>query len=174
MSNDTPIRLRVDDETRVGVFATGLMVFSGPHEFVLDFTQNTEVPARVVARVAVPRLALTSMLEVVRQGVEMPPASSPAATPVSVGRVGATGPGGDAGAEQVPRNVYDDLKLPDAVQKGVYANALVTAHNEYLFRMDFVAQFCPEPVLTCRVFMTKADAAGLRATLEHVAGAGAK
>lgn len=196
MSNDTLIRFRADDDTRIGVFASGLMVFSGPHEFVLDFIQNMEVPTRVVARITVARPAMGAMLDVIRQVVELPPASSPAANLVTIrspvrevasaANENPAPPAASGAASagrpipisvqipaQEPRNVYDDIKISDAVRKGVYANSLVTAHNDHLFRMDFVAKFCPDSVLASRVYLTRAEASGIRATLEHVA-AGAK
>lgn len=170
MSNDSPLRLRAADEIRPGVFATDLLVFTGAHEFVLDFVQNLEVPIRVVARVVVPRPALAAMVDVMRQGVVAPQAqmqAEPAAAGESAPAVNAPT------TIAQPKQVYDDIKVPESVQSGAYASALVTAHNDQIFRFDFVAQFCPEPVLTARVFMTKAQAAQVLATLEH-AGRGGK
>jgi hypothetical protein len=174
MSNDSPLRLRVADEVRPGVFATDLLIFSGGHEFVLDFVQNLEVPIRVVARVVVPRPALAAMVAVMHQGVSVPRAQVHSGSGQEAGAAEAQSAAAAAGISppttlSQPKQVYDDIKLPEAVQSGAYANALITAHNDQIFRLDFVAQFCPEPVLTARVFVTKAQAAQVLAALEHVA-----
>lgn len=170
MSNDAPLRLRIADEDRPGVFATDVLVFSGAHEFVLDFVQNLEVPIRVVARVVVPRPALAAMIEVMRQGVTVPPAPTPAAE----SDLSEVAPVFEAAANagpttiQQPKQIYDDIKVPESLQSGTYANALITAHNDQIFRLDFVAQFCPDPVLTSRVFLTKAQAGQVLGALAHV------
>ena len=163
-----PLRLRVTDDIRQGVFATGLLVYTGTHEFVLDFIQNIEHPVRVVSRIVVPRPALAMMIEVVRQGVALP---APQPQPLILGATQAQAaavPSQEPMTVQQPGQVYDDLKLPDVLHKGAYANALITAHNDEIFRMDFVAQLCPEPVLSARIHLTKGQAAHVRAMLEHV------
>ncbi len=172
MSNDSPLRLRIADEDRPGVFATDVLIFSGAHEFVLDFIQNLEIPIRVVARVVVPRVALPAMLEVMRQGVTPPPAHKPtpadAANPDEAATVAEGASSSGPTTVQQPKQIYDDIKLPESLQSGTYANALITAHNDQIFRMDFVAQFCPDPVLTSRVFVTKVQAGLVLGALEHV------
>ena len=170
MSDPAPIRLRASDDIRQGVFATGVLAFTGVHEFVLDFIQNIDHPVRVVARVVVPRPALGAMIEVMRQGVALPEEAPPA--PLVLGgnnqEQPAAAPSSAPMTVQQPQQVYDDVKLPETQHKGAYANALITAHNSEVFRMDFVAQFCPEPVLSSRVHLTKIQAGHVRAILEHV------
>lgn len=185
MENEpSPLRLRADDDTRCGVFANGLIVFTGGHEFVLDFIQNMESPIRVMARVVVPHAAMGAMLEVLRQGATPPALAAGAAggggggAGSGGGQTGGGSGGGSGGGEGMapvatpttnhnPQQVYDDLKVPDIIHKGVYANALVTAHNDQVMRMDFVAQFVPQAVLSARIYLTRPEAASVLATLEQ-------
>jgi len=165
MQNEpSPLRLRVDDETRAGVFATGLVVYTGTHEFVLDFIQNMESPIRVMARVVVPHAAMDGMVEVLRQGASAP-AHPPGALILGVAPSLAGAPAPTTTKDT--NMIYDDIKVPDALHKGVYANALITAHNDQVMRMDFVAQFVPQAVLSARVFVTKAEAGSMLATVEQ-------
>lgn len=72
--------------------------------------------------------------------------------------------GPDAGAmhparpepPQQPRveDLYDQLKLPDEMLGGVYANVVMIRHTPEEFCLDFIANFYPRSVVTCRVFMT--------------------
>ena len=48
------VTARVPEVVRRGVFSTGMILITGPTEYVIDFVQNIGQPATVVARVVVP------------------------------------------------------------------------------------------------------------------------
>lgn len=50
-------------------------------------------------------------------------------------------------------DLYDQLKLPDRLLGGVFANVVMIRHLAEEFCFDFVANFYPRSVVTARVFM---------------------
>ena len=50
-------------------------------------------------------------------------------------------------------DLYDQLKLPDKILAGVFANMVMIRHMGEEFCLDFVANFYPRPVVTARIFM---------------------
>ncbi len=112
-----------------------------------------------------------------------PPARIPGAPQPHTGGPGAGGPGaggpgssgepGKAGAAvqsgstggEAPQSpppqpapppiteVYEQLKLPDEMLGGVYANTVVISHSPAEFCFDFIASFYPRSVVTCRVYL---------------------
>ena len=57
-------------------------------------------------------------------------------------------------AQQAPiADIYDNLKLPDEMLGGVYANMASISHTGSEFCFDFIAQFFPRSAVTARVYM---------------------
>lgn len=168
MSDVPPLRLRVTDAVRPGVLATGVVVSTGAHEHVLNFVQHLEQPPRVVARVIVPRRAMPALIDTLERSIlryaEAPAADAP------------DQPGAPAAANQPAPpferspEVFDDLKLPEALEAGVYANSLLVGTLPDLVRLDFIAQLLPDPMLTARLFITPVQARSLLATWKQAAG----
>ena len=50
-------------------------------------------------------------------------------------------------------DIYDELKIPDTVAAGHYANAVMVRHSGTEFCFDFIANFYPRSVVTSRVYM---------------------
>jgi Protein of unknown function (DUF3467) len=50
-------------------------------------------------------------------------------------------------------DIYDELKIPDTVAAGRYANAVMVRHSGTEFCFDFIANFYPRSVVTSRVYM---------------------
>lgn len=50
-------------------------------------------------------------------------------------------------------DIYDELKLPDPVAVGRYANAVMVRHSGTEFCFDFIANFYPRSIVTSRVYM---------------------
>ena len=50
-------------------------------------------------------------------------------------------------------DIYDNLKLPDDMLGGVYANMASISHTGSEFCLDFIAQFFPRSAVTARVYM---------------------
>lgn len=49
--------------------------------------------------------------------------------------------------------IYDELKIPESVASGRYANAVMVRHSGTEFCFDFIANFYPRSVVTSRVYM---------------------
>jgi hypothetical protein len=73
--------------------------------------------------------------------VPPPPVPPPPVTPPSTAR--------RASAEEV----YDDLKIPDELLSGQYANAVMIGHGPHEFSFDFITSFYPQSSVSARVFM---------------------
>ena len=50
-------------------------------------------------------------------------------------------------------DIYDELKIPESVSGGRYANAVMVRHSGTEFCFDFIANFYPRSVVTSRVYM---------------------
>jgi hypothetical protein len=67
--------------------------------------------------------------------------------------------GGDLPPESLPvrrptpQEIYDDLKIPDTVLSGAYANGVMIGHGASEFGLDFLTSFYPQSAVSCRVFM---------------------
>jgi hypothetical protein len=66
-------------------------------------------------------------------------------------------PGASQSPPQVRRQsaqeVYDDLKLPDGLLSGQYANAVMIGHGPHEFSFDFITNFFPQSAVSSRVFL---------------------
>ncbi len=49
-------------------------------------------------------------------------------------------------------DLYEQLKLPERILAGTYANMVLIRHMAEEFSFDFIANFFPRPVVVCRVF----------------------
>jgi hypothetical protein len=141
------ITARVPDAVRRGVFSTGVILITGPFEFVIDFVQGIGQPPHVMARVVVPLAAMPQFVEALRRNWEM--YTQRFGTP-------AEPPRGALGMGQRHANVqdlYDDLKIPDELLSGAYANGLMIAHSPSEFKLDFLTNMFPHSAVSCRVFV---------------------
>jgi hypothetical protein len=50
-------------------------------------------------------------------------------------------------------DVYDQLKLPDELLAGSYANSVVISHSPAEFCLDFITSFYPRSAVAARVYM---------------------
>ena len=140
------ISARVPDGMSPGVFSTGSIVVTGANEFVIDFVQNLGQPAQIVARVVMPHVTMPQFIEALRKNIEIytnrfgPPTELPkAAKPAQAPQIQA---------------IYDDLKLPDELLSGAYANGVMIAHTPSEFKFDFLTNLFPTPAVSCRVILS--------------------
>jgi hypothetical protein len=63
------------------------------------------------------------------------------------------GPGGQPPAPPPITEVYEQLKLPDEMLGGMYANTVVISHSQAEFCFDFICNFYPRSVVTSRVYL---------------------
>lgn len=140
---------RVPEPVRRGVFSSGMIVITGPTEFVLDFIQNVGPPAQVVARVVVPHAVMPQFIDALRRnwGMYVERFGTPSEPPR--GAVGSP----SAGRRPTLEELYDELKIADELLSGAYANGLMIGHTASEFRLDFLTNMYPHSAVSCRVFV---------------------
>jgi hypothetical protein len=151
------ISARVPEKVSRGVFSTGAMVFQGAHEFVLDFVLRMAMPHQIVARVVLPISIMPNVIAALRENLHNyqskfgpPPALPVPPQPVTPPPI---------------EDIYSQLKLPDDLLSGVYANAVMIAHTPSEFYFDFITNFYPKSAVSCRVYLSAPQLPGLLNTL---------
>ena len=175
------VSARISDEVSVGVFSNGVMILSGMHESVLDFAMRMGETQRIVTRVILPNPVARQFGTVLQENMRhyesnfgsmpgMPKLrnSEDATAHTPDAPRADTHPelaGGMAGAHISPESpssisptpsiddIYDELKIPESVSAGRYANAVMVRHSGTEFCFDFIANFYPRSVVTSRVYM---------------------
>lgn len=172
---------RVPDPVGRGMFATAAVVLHGPNEFTLDFIQSIVHPSRVAARVVLPpkvamqfTAALGEAIGKYTQSFGSPPREPSRAAPLPspAGDPTASKPAGSSPRQEPPiADLYEQLKLPDEMLGGVYANMVSITHTGSEFCFDFVAQVFPRSAVTARVYMAAPRVPDLHASLKRSTGA---
>jgi hypothetical protein len=65
------------------------------------------------------------------------------------------------------QDLYDQLKLPEDVMSGAYANAVMIGHTATEFSFDFITTFFPRSAVSCRVYMASPNARRFLDSLAH-------
>ncbi|HEY5315259.1 MAG TPA: DUF3467 domain-containing protein [Pirellulales bacterium] len=153
-----PVSARVPAGISRGVFSTGVIVFEGPNEFVLDFVLRLGAPHVVASRVVMPHQVLAQFLAALRENLNMFEGrfGKPAPMPV---------PPPPEGPKTTIADLYEQLKLPDEMLSGVYANAVMIGHTPSEFWFDFISNFYPRSCVSARVFLSAQQVPGLVETL---------
>ncbi len=155
------LRARVPDHVADGCFSTGAIVMTGPSEYIVDFLQTIGRPHRVAARVVIPHPVMPQFIEALNTNLQLyrnrfgDPPAPPAQNPNQARR-------------PTPQEIYDDLKLPDEVLSGVYANGVMIGHGASEFGLDFLTSFFPQSAVSARVFVASGQVPRL---LESLRGA---
>jgi len=146
------VTARVPEKVARGVFSNGALIMQGQHEFVLDFILNMVQPGQVAARVVLAPTLMPSFLAAFRENLQnyqnrfgpppQLPQQQPPPTPPSI------------------EEIYSNLKMPDEMMNGVYANAVMIVHTPAEFCFDFITGFYPRSAVSCRVFLSAAQATG--------------
>jgi hypothetical protein len=140
------LRARVPDHVADGCFSTGAIVMTGPSEYIVDFLQTIGRPHRVARRVVIPHPVMPQFIEALNTNLELyksrfgDPPAPPTQNPNQARR-------------PTPQEIYDDLKLPDDVLSGVYANGVMIGHGASEFGLDFLTSFFPQSAVSARVFV---------------------
>jgi len=150
---------RVPERVRAGVFATGALVLSGPHEFMLDFVQRLAPPQQLAARVVFAPTLMPAFITALTENIGNftsrygPPPQLPSPPP----------------GVQVPpiSEIYEQMKVPDEVLSGSYCNAVMIAHSPAEFCFDFITSSFPRSVVAARVMMAAAHAPKLLESLKR-------
>ncbi len=174
------VSARISDEVSVGVFSNGVMILSGMHESVLDFAMRMGETQRIVTRVILPNPVARQFGNVLQENMRhyesnfgampsMPRVRNPESLPPTPVHSREADHSDDQGnivgshlsseTHQTPPaaptidDIYDELKIPDSVSVGRYANAVMVRHSGTEFCFDFIANFYPRSVVTSRVYM---------------------
>lgn len=140
------LRARVPDDIGDGCFSTGAIVMTGPSEFIVDFLQTIGRPHRVAKRVVIPHAVMPQFIEALNTNLELYKSrfGEPPAPPAQ---------NQNQQRRPTPQEIYDDLKLPDEVLSGVYANGVMIGHGASEFGLDFLTSFFPQSAVSARVFV---------------------
>ena len=172
---------RVPAKVQLGVFATALMVLQTNHEVTLDFLSTIVQPQQIAARVIMSAASMGQFLATLRTNLEsyqrefglltahspvVPRSTLSGGTCVSGGADCPAAPTtpGDAQAASAKLNndksgtpnlagVYSQLKLPEGVIPGVFANSVRVVHMAEEFCFDFVFDSYPRAMVVCRILM---------------------
>jgi hypothetical protein len=149
----------VPESVSRGVFSTGAIVIEGAHEFIVDFLLRMASPQQVAARAILPIPVVPQLISALRENlrnyesrfgppptIKMPPGST---TQTSI------------------QEVYEQLKLPEDVLSGAYANAVMIGHTPTEFSFDFITTFFPRSAVSCRVFMAAPNVPRFLESLQH-------
>lgn len=142
-----PLRARVPDHVAGGTFSTGAIVMTGPSEFIVDFLQTIGRPHKVAARVVIPHAVMPQFIEALTTNLNLyrgrfgDPITPQQQQPNPEAR------------RPSPQEIYDDLKMPDEVLSGTYANGVMIGHGATEFGLDFLTSFFPQSAVSARVFV---------------------
>jgi hypothetical protein len=152
------VTARVPDQVSRGAFSTGVIVMTGATEFILDFVQNIGGPPCVVSRVVMPHGTLPQFADALRKNLDMftqrfgPPPPMPKTPPPP--------------KPQTAQEIYDELKIPDTVLSGAYANGVMIGHTASEFKLDFLSNLFPHSAVSARVFLSSPQVPRLLESLE--------
>jgi hypothetical protein len=152
------VTARVPDQVSRGAFSTGVIVMTGATEFILDFIQNIGGPPAVVTRVVMPHGTLPQFADALRKNLEMftqrfgPPPVLPKGPPPA--------------KPQTAQEIYDELKIPDAMLSGAYSNGVMIGHTASEFKFDFLSNLFPHSAVSARVFLSSPQAPRLLESLD--------
>lgn len=144
------LRARVPDHVSDGVFSNGVIVMTGPSEFVLDFLQTVGRPHRIAARVVLPHPVMPQFIDALKKNLELYRqrfGALPSAPPPGAGDPSASP------RRPTPQEIYDDLKMSDTMLSGAYANGVMIGHGAAEFSLDFLTSFFPQSAVSARVYL---------------------
>ena len=139
------VSARVPEGVSRGVFSNGVIVMAGGNEFIIDFIQNLGNPPQVAARVVMPHATLPQFIEALKKNIEL--------YQQRFGEIPELPRAAQQARQQTPQEVYDELKLPDAMLPGSYANGVMIGHSASEFKFDFLTNLFPHPAVSERVFL---------------------
>jgi hypothetical protein len=139
------VAARVPEAVGLGTFCTGAIVLTGPHEFVLDFVLRMSPPHRIAQRVVMSPTVVGLFLRALKENLDKYKQNfgNPPALPTP-----------PPGMKPPPiSEVYEQLKLPEELMSGTYANAVMIVHTPAEFCFDFVTSFYPKSAVSARVYL---------------------
>ncbi len=162
----THISAIVPERVKPGVFSTGVVVLQGTHEFIFDFILRMSSPHQVVARVVLPPDVVGRTISALgenlhnyvnRFGPIHMPASQDSEDPEF----------SDVSNPQSAKDLYEELKMPEEILSGSYANAVMIGHSATEFSFDFITTFFPRSAVACRVFLAAPNVPRFFESMKH-------
>lgn len=144
----SPISARVPERVARGVFSTGAIVLQGPDEFVIDFILKLAHPSQIVARIVLPTQVIPRFITALEENLKI--------YAQNFGGVPQMPTPKESTGERPPESIeelYEQLKLPDEMLGGAYANAVMIGHAPAEFCFDFITNIYPRSVVASRVFL---------------------
>lgn len=148
------VSARVPESIGRGTFASTALVITGNHEFIVDFLQSVTRPQQVAARVILPASILASTIRALEQNIDN--------YTNRFGEIPELPTRQDISEEQRQQQkksppsveeIYEQLKIPEDVATGAYANTVMITHGPTEFCFDFIASFYPRSTVTNRIYM---------------------
>jgi len=191
------VTARVREEASKGVFANAAIILSGQHEFVFDFVLRMGKPDRVMSRVILPVPVVAQFIKTLQGSlanfeqqfgsipeVLKPHHSEPKPEHEQAGEqsppgsfVGSAGPEStvtESGSGPYPprknpsiEEIYDELKLPDEMLGGSYANAVLIRFSASEFCFDFLTNIFPRSSVNERIYMAVPQVKPLLGSMTH-------
>jgi Protein of unknown function (DUF3467) len=154
------VSARVPEKVARGVFANGVFALQGSTEFALDFVQRIVKPFQVVARVILPPPVVPRLISALNDNMKNftnlfgPPPTLKTPPPPT---------------EPQPSvaDIYDEMKVPDEVVAGVFANGAMITHTQSEFCLDFIVNLFPRSVVSSRVYFAAPHVPGLIQSLSR-------
>ena len=139
------ISARVPESVGRGFFSTGAIILTGPNEFICDFVLRMTRPHQLAARVVIPHIVMPQFINALQDNLKK--YSNSFGKPMELPR---------PQTNQTPsiQEIYDEMKLPEETLCGAYANGVMIGHSPSEFSFDFLANFFPQPLVSCRVFLS--------------------
>jgi len=140
------ISARVPEHVSRGAFSTGLIVMTGATEFILDFVQNIGHPPQIAARIVMPHATLPQFIQALKTNLELyrerfgTPTELPKPPPQA--------------RQPSAQEIYDELKIPDGLLSGAYANGVMIGHTPAEFKFDFLTNLFPHSAVSSRVYLS--------------------
>ena len=158
------VSARVPESVGTGTFASGVLVLTGSHEFIIDFIQSVAQPRQVAQRVILPPSIMNNTINAIQKNIDN-----------YRNRFGEI-PELPKNQQQQQQNqqqqpsieeIYQQLKLPDDVASGVYANTVLITHGQTEFCFDFITSFYPRSSVVARIYMAAPQVPRLLQTMSR-------
>jgi hypothetical protein len=153
------VAARVPESVGRGTFASGALVLTGSHEFIVDFIQSVAQPRQVAQRVILPPSILNNTINAIQKNIDN--------YHNRFGEIPELPKNQQQQNQQPPsiEEIYQQLKLPDEVASGVYANTVLITHGQTEFCFDFITSFYPRSTVAARIYMAAPQVPRLLQTL---------
>lgn len=143
-----PLSARVPERVARGVFSTGAIVLQGPDEFIIDFILRLAHPHQVVARIVLPVMVVPRFIAALQENLRIYQETFGGLPQMPTPKT----PMGEPPPDSI-EELYTQLKLPDELMTGCYANAVMIGHAPAEFCFDFITNIYPKSAVSSRVFL---------------------